>query len=79
MTNRRLKQVLATTFNLPLENVPDDAEMGSIEAWTSLGHLELMMALEMEFRVQIPSDAMLDLTSVRLLENFIRTQGIVDT
>ena len=38
----RLKQILCNTFNLPPANVSDQAEMGAVEGWTSLGHLELV-------------------------------------
>jgi acyl carrier protein len=75
---KRLRQVVADTFNVPLEQVPEDAEMGALEPWTSLGHLELMMAVEMEFRVKIPSDAMLDLVSLPALQDFLTSQGVTD-
>jgi acyl carrier protein len=74
----RLRRVVADTFNLPPERVPEDAQIGVLEQWTSLGHLELMMAVEMEFRVKIPSDAMLDLISLQALADFLTGQGVTD-
>jgi citrate synthase len=72
----RLKQVLADTFNVAPEEVPDDAKIGDFALWTSLGHLELMMAVEMKFGVQIPTDGMLELVSLQALEDFLSTQGV---
>jgi acyl carrier protein len=73
---KRLKQVLANTFNVPPEQVCEDAEVGALPRWTSLGHLELMMAVEMEFGVRIPSDIMLDLVSLQAIDDFLSDQGV---
>jgi acyl carrier protein len=73
---KRLKQVLANTFQVPLEQVGEDAEIGAFPRWTSLGHLESMMAVEMEFGVRIPSGIMLDLISLGAIEDFLSNQGV---
>jgi acyl carrier protein len=75
---QRLRRLVADTFNVPLEQVPEDAQMGAFEPWTSLGHLELMMAVEMELRVKVPAAAMLELVSLPALEEFLKGQGLAD-
>jgi acyl carrier protein len=72
----RLKEVLADSFNLSPEAIPDDAKIGDLEQWTSLGHLELMMSVEMKFGVQIPMEGMLELVSLQALEEFLIRQGV---
>jgi len=63
---------MALTFGIQPADIPDDAEIGVLEHWDSLGHVELMVALEQSFHVEIPTSAMINLQSldeiVRYLE-----------
>ena len=73
---QRLKQLMALTFGVSAREVPDDAAAADFPRWNSLGHLELMMAVEMEFRIQIPSDQMQELSSIGAIEDFVRAQDV---
>lgn len=75
---QRIKQLIATTFNVPATAVPDDATADTFDAWSSLGHLELMMNLEMDFNVRIPTELMPGLNSVEAIEDYPRSQGVAD-
>ena len=48
----QIRLVMAQTFGLDVALVPPDASQQTIPAWDSLGHINLVLALEMEFRVQ---------------------------
>ncbi len=48
----RIRQVIANTFGLDLAAVTDSASQQSLQPWDSLGHINLVLALEMEFRTQ---------------------------
>ena len=41
-----LREVMADVFGLPLDAITEDASIDSIEAWDSLKHLNLVLALE---------------------------------
>ncbi len=69
----KIKSVIGKTFGLEVTGIPDDAGLGTLSKWDSLGHLELMMALEMEFGVQIPTESMLELTSIEGIEDYLKT------
>ena len=73
----RIKQVMARTFQVPAAEIPDDASIDLFPKWDSLAHLELMLALEMEFSVSISTDAMLDLLQLEAVENYLRQKGVV--
>jgi acyl carrier protein len=68
----RIKGVMANVFELDVAEVPDDASTLTLTGWDSLRHLELVLALEREFRVRVPADEMLDLTSVEEIESFVQ-------
>jgi acyl carrier protein len=70
----RLRRVLADVFELAPEDVPDAASNQSLPGWDSLRQLELMLALELEYGVRIPADAMLELDSVAAIEEFLGDQ-----
>ena len=71
-----VKHLLSATFGVPVAEIPENAAAGAFAPWNSLGHLELMMAVEMEFRVQIPTERMMGLSSIQAIEDFLQTQGV---
>ncbi|MFO0944465.1 MAG: acyl carrier protein [Planctomycetota bacterium] len=76
MPRERVKQIMAQTFGVPFAEIPDDAAIEEYPAWTSLGHLELMMALEMEFGVSIPASTMLELLTLDAIVDYLGSQGM---
>ncbi len=74
-TRERIRRVIAATFAVPVADVPENAAAGALSSWNSLGQLELMLALETEFGVQIRSDAMIDLLSIDAIEQYLQTQS----
>jgi len=40
------RQLLADAFGCALDEIPEDAALGSPAAWDSLGHMRLVLALE---------------------------------
>lgn len=74
MLRERIIEIMSRTLNVPAERIGNDAQFDSLENWTSLTHLELMMALEMEFRVTIPTNAMLELLTLADIEEFLRSR-----
>lgn len=60
----RVCQIVATIFDVPLEQVTPGTAHGDLERWDSMGHLVLVLELEQEFGIQIPPEQVPDLTSV---------------
>jgi acyl carrier protein len=71
----RLKQVMGAVLSLPAEEIDDHTSPDTAEAWTSLAHLDLILAIEEEFGVTIPDEEVGDLTSYRLLKLTLEEQG----
>jgi acyl carrier protein len=65
---------MAATFRASAAQIPDDANPQNVPGWDSLGHLELMLALEMEFGVPLPTEAIIDLVSLEAIEGFLSGQ-----
>lgn len=74
LTTARVKDVMALAFNVPAEQIGDDASIMETPGWDSLGHANLMLALEEEFGVQLPPEAQVDLQSLPEIVAYLGTQ-----
>jgi acyl carrier protein len=74
-----LKQVMATMLNVDAASIGPDASMDTIPSWDSLRHMNLVLALEEEFNVQIPDEDAGNITSYKLiklvLDDLLKAQG----
>ena len=74
----RLREVIADVFGVAPADVPADASPDTIPEWDSLHHLELMLALELEFGVKVGTEDVPDLLSVDAIEEFLQGQGVAE-
>ena len=63
-----LHQVMATLLNVEASAIGPDASMDTITAWDSLRHMNLVLALEEEFKVLIPDEDAGNITSYKLIK-----------
>jgi acyl carrier protein len=70
--HERLKLVVADVFGCAPQEVPDDADPDTLAGWDSLRQLELMLAVETEFGLRIPAEAMFELVSLAKIDAYLR-------
>ncbi len=63
-----LKQVMATLLSVDASAIDQDASMDTIPTWDSLRHMNLVLALEEEFKVSIPDEDAGNITSYKLIK-----------
>ena len=63
-----LKQVMATVLGVPVTAVGPDASSDNIPGWDSLRHMNLVLALEQTFGVEIPDEDAAEITSYALIK-----------
>lgn len=68
MENLKLRQIMSTVFDVPIEDIIEDALTDTIENWDSLRHLNLILALEEEFAITIPDEEVGNLVNYKLIE-----------
>lgn len=71
----RIRGVLAATFGVPPASITDTTSSDTIDAWDSMNHLHLVVALEAEFGVSFEPEEAIGLTSVRAIEQALRDHG----
>lgn len=64
----RLRRVISAVFGVEESTVTPNDSPHTVAEWDSVGHLQLMLALEEEFGVRFEADEFASLGSVALLE-----------
>ena len=63
-----LYEIISKILDIPIDNINDDSSPDTIEAWDSLTHLNLIMAIEFEFKIKLSPEDSMDMLSVRLIK-----------
>lgn len=61
---QRLRTVVVQTLRIPEARYRPDLQLGDLDEWDSVAHLELVAAIEQAFGVQLSADEMVELTSL---------------
>jgi len=64
----RLKQVMALVLKVDPSLINEESTMDNIKTWDSLGHMNLILALEDEFKVIIPDEEAGNISSYHLIK-----------
>jgi acyl carrier protein len=59
---------MATVLRVPADSINDDTSMDTVEGWDSLKHMNLVLAIEEEFKVSIPDEDAANITSYPLIK-----------
>jgi len=74
-----LKKVMATMLSVDPAMIDEESSMDNIIGWDSLRHMNLVLALEEEFKLSIPDEDVPNITSYKLiklvLEELLSQQG----
>ncbi len=74
LTNRVVSLVVEALQVSPQEITPETA-FGDLLAWDSMGHMEIMLALEEHFGLEIDADTIASLTSVPQIVTHLKENG----
>ena len=66
----RVATIVADVFGIARDEVHADLGYGVIERWDSVGHLDLLMALERAFGFSLTAELIPQLASVRAIEEY---------
>lgn len=72
----QLRGVVAATLKVPPEKITETTKSEELAAWDSLGHVNLMMALEQTYGVYLDVEDFPKLTSVPAILQYLSDQGI---
>ena len=70
----RLNEVLAEVLRQPSSSLTDGMTMSDIETWDSLCHMELIVAIEKEFELQLSFEEIATMQSIGSIRSLISTK-----
>ncbi len=73
-TENTLKEVMATVLSIAADSITEDTSMDTVEAWDSIKHMNLVLAIEEEFGVSIPDEDAANITSYSLIRLVLNEQ-----
>jgi acyl carrier protein len=68
LNENTLKQVMSTLLAVDVNAIDSEASMDNTPTWDSLRHMNLVLALEEEFKVSIPDEDAGNITSYKLIK-----------
>jgi acyl carrier protein len=73
---QKLKELLSKIFEVPLNDISDNATPDTIETWDSLRHMSLVIALEQAFNVELSDDQVVEILSYKLIKIVLEERGV---
>ena len=71
-----LYTILSGVLNIPVNKIGEDSSPDTVATWDSMSHVNLILALESQYGIQLdPAEAM-DIQSVRLIRLTLAEHGI---
>jgi len=67
----RIKNVLADVLMVDVVLITDDASPETIEEWDSLKQMNIVIALEEEFDIELSDDEVIEMLNFKLIYNII--------
>lgn len=71
-----VKQLVASALGVSVGRIGDDAARGGLRGWDSIGHVNLIAALEDHFAVKLDDAELLRMTSLPEIEAVLRAKGV---
>ncbi|MFC1850277.1 acyl carrier protein [candidate division CSSED10-310 bacterium] len=76
----KIEDLIRDTFFLsPDTEIENSHGPGSLEGWDSLGHVNLMSAIESTYDISIDMDEIIQITSVADIKTILEKKGITTT
>jgi acyl carrier protein len=73
---QKLRELLSKIFEVPLDTITDNASPDTIETWDSLRHMNLVVALEQAFNVEMSDEQVVEILSYKLIKIVLQERGV---
>jgi len=71
-----IEEVIGKVFQVDPDELNESSSRETIEGWDSMGHLNLILELESEFKVNIAIADAMEMTSVERIKAILTRYGI---
>ena len=70
-----VRTLLAEALQVPMDKIRPDLRFGDLPQWDSMGHMEIMMNLEMQLGIEVNADTISTLTSIPAICDYLAKNG----
>jgi len=70
----KIKNIMASVFEVTVEEINDDSSPDTIENWDSLRHMNLITVLEEEFNIRLNDEQITEMMNFSLIELIIKEE-----
>jgi acyl carrier protein len=74
--NKKLAEVLAEIFGLPVTEIRPELQKSEVGTWDSLKQMDLVMSLEREYGIALDIPDILRMTSVAKIMAVLKDKGV---
>lgn len=67
----KLNQILSEIFKLPITETCKDLSMYEVSTWDSLSHMDLIVAIENEFNIQLTGDDIAEMITFNSIRDIV--------
>lgn len=77
LINDKLATLIAETLRIPGGAIEDDLDMENTGTWDSLSHMQLIAAIEDEFAIELTSDEIVTMRSLKQIRIVLRAHDVL--
>ena len=76
MLNERVFKIVSQVLNIPVEQVNEYSSPENVEQWDSLGHMNLILALEEDLKIKFTDEEIARMTDVNLILKALHNKNV---
>ena len=69
-----VQKALSAALNVETSEIDAETQFGDLPQWDSMGHMEVLVALEKEFGVEVTAETITNLISVPAIFEYIKAK-----
>jgi acyl carrier protein len=73
---RTVEDVVATVFGVERRSIDEASSPETVEGWDSMGHVNLLLALERNFKLSIAVGDAIEMADVKKIKEILREYGV---
>jgi len=74
--SKNVQQTLAEALRVEPAEIGPETEFGDLPQWDSMGHMEVLVALEKAYGVEITADTITELVSIPAICRYIQVNNL---
>ena len=71
----KIKKIMSGILEVPVDSITDATTMETVDTWDSLRHMEIIVALEEAFGIELAAEDLMEMTSLPEITRVLLAKG----